>query len=225
MKKSSKIIIISASIVATALALAVAIPFSILGIKTRNMLNSSIFLLKNNAHYSQKVEVNGVNLVTQHVSCGYATIEMLSEFYGKKVSEDELDQKNKGGVSTQSSSGFLKEANRSIEGKEFTMKSYLKHEDFLKEIHDSLSNGNPVAIEWAAKYNNEWTLHFSLVTMLDIGNEKVTVYNPYGYVEDLSLVGGLLPRTSFQAYKNMPIFLQFGFAYGAFHKNTVFYAK
>ena len=33
-----------------------------------------------------------------------------------------------------------------------------------------LKNSNPVAIEWAAKYENEWTLHFSVVSGLDLGN-------------------------------------------------------
>ncbi|MBR5990583.1 MAG: hypothetical protein IK034_01945, partial [Bacilli bacterium] len=44
---------------------------------------------------------------------------------------------------------------------------------------------NPVAIEWAAKYEDEWTLHFSVVSGLDLSNDKVTIYNPYGYIENL----------------------------------------
>ena len=81
-----------------------------------------------------------------------------------------------------------------------------------------------MAIEWAAEYEGEWTLHFSVVTAIDFPCDDVTIYNPYGYTEDLSLKE-FIDRTSFKAYKNMPLFLAFGFAYGAFEKNTIFYAK
>ena len=83
-------------------------------------------------------------------------------------------------ISTSSSNGFLKEINASIPNKEFVMHSYLKNDELLKEIYNSLKNGNPVVIEWAAKYEEEWTLHFSVVSGLDIKNDKVTIYNPYG---------------------------------------------
>ena len=220
MKK--KIIIIS-SIVVLSLALTVAIPFIILGAKTSGLKSDYIYL-KSDDTYSEKVEVDDVELVTQHVSCGYATIEMMSEYYGSKVTEDELQDKNGGGVSTSSSDGFLKEINKSIPTHKFVKHSYLKYDVLLKEIHNSLSLDNPVAIEWAAKYEGEWTLHFSLVTSLDIKNDNVTIYNPYGYIENIGLEE-FIGRTSFKAYKNIPLFLNFGFAFGAFEKNTIFFAK
>ena len=222
MKKKKIVIIISCSVVG-ALALAVAIPFAILGIRTAS-LRADYKYLKDDTKYSTRVEVEGIDLVTQHVSCGYATIEMMSTYYGNKVSEDDLDAKNNGGVSTASSKGFLNEVNASITSKSFVMRNYLKHDALLKEIYDSLQNNDPVAIEWAAKYENEWTLHFSLVTGLDLANDNVTIYNPYGYVENIK-VAEFINRTSFNAYSNIPLFLNFGFAFGAFDKNTIFYAK
>ena len=220
-KKKLTIIIISA-VVAT-LALAVAIPFSILGIRTAS-LKSDYSYLKDDTHYSNKVEIDNIELVTQHISCGYATIEMMSNYYGNKVTEDDLSNKNNGGISTSSSDGFLKEINNSIPTKSFIKRSYLKHDVLLKEIHNSLSNGGPVAIEWAAKYENEWTLHFSLVSGMDLSSDNVTIYNPYGYVENIT-ADEFINRTSFNAYNKMPLFLSFGFAFGAFEKNTIFYAK
>ena len=101
-----KKIITVVSIVVTALVLAILIPFAILGIRTES-LNTDYSYLKNDEEYSVKVEVEGMELVTQHISCGYACIEMLSTYYGNKVSEDELDAKNKGGVSTSSSSSVF----------------------------------------------------------------------------------------------------------------------
>ena len=222
MKKKAKIIIgISCGLVG-ALVLAVVIPFTILGVKTAN-LEKDYSYLKTDANYANKVEVEGLELVTQHVSCGYASIEMISSYYGKKVTEDELDARN-GAVSTASSSGFKNEISKCIPNKEFKMSSYLKHDALLKEIHDSLKAGNPVALEWAAKYENEWTLHFSVIQGLDLGNDNITVYNPYGYIENIH-VDEFINRASFKAYDNIPLFLNFGFAFGAFDKNTIFYAN
>ena len=205
------------------IALAIVVPFGILGIRT-SRLNKDYVYLKTDETYSQKAEVTGLNLVTQHVSCGYASIEMISEYYGKKVSEDDLDKKNNGAVSTASTGGFLKEINASIEGKDFIKKTYLANDEYLKEIHSALSNNSPVAIEWAAKFEDEWTLHFSVVTAIDLGNDQITIYNPYGYIENINSEE-FISRTTFKAYKNLPLFLNFGFAFGAFDKNTLFYAK
>ena len=224
MKKKPKIIVICITSFLFVLVLALVIPFTILGVKTSKM-NKDYSYLKTDNEYSQKVEITNLNLVTQHISCGYATIEMLSNFYGNKVTEDDLDSKNNGAVSTSSTDGFLKEINASIPSKEFVKKTYLTNDDYLKEIHDSLAKNNPVAIEWAALFEEkEWTLHFSIVSGLDLANNQVTIYNPYGYIESIS-ADEFIGRTSFKAYKNLPLFLNFGFAFGAFHKNTLFYAK
>ena len=223
MKKKTKIIIIvSVSAFVLSLGLAVAIPFTVLGVKTSN-LKADYSYLKEDTSYKEKVEVTGLELVTQHVSCGYASIEMISTYYGSPVTEDDLDARN-GAISTASTEGFLKEIKKSIPSKKFIKRTYLKHDKLLKEIHNSLKNYNPVAIEWAAKYENEWTLHFSVVSGLDLENDVVTVYNPYGYIENVT-TKEFINRTTFNAYKNMPLFLNFGFAFGAFHKNTIFYAE
>ena len=221
MKKKKVIISIILGLVAT-LGLVVAIPFTILGVKTSN-LKSDYSYLKEDAQYQEKVEVAGLELVTQHVSCGYASIEMISTYYGNRVSEDELDARN-GAVSTSSTDGFLKEINRSIVSKTFVKETYLKHDELLKSIYNSLKKNNPVAIEWAAKYEGEWTLHFSVVNGLDLKNDNVTIYNPYGYIENVS-TEEFIKRTTFKAYEHMPLFLKFGFAFGAFDKNTIFYAE
>ena len=221
MKKKKIIISIILGTVAS-LGLVVAIPFTILGIKTSS-LKSDYTYLKEDAQYQEKVEVSGLELVAQHVSCGYASIEMISTYYGNRVSEDDLDARN-GAISTSSTNGFLKEINKTITSKTFVKETYLKHDQLLKRIYDSLKKNNPVAIEWAAKYENEWTLHFSVVSGLDLKNDNVTIYNPYGYIENVS-TEEFINRTTFKAYEHMPFFLKFGFAFRAFDKNTIFYAK
>ena len=221
--KKSKIIICISSVVVSALALAVAIPFAILGIRTGN-LKADYSYLKTDENYSTKVSVEGIELKEQEISCGYATIEMLSNYYGNKVDEKELETRNNGAITTASSDGFLKEVNKTIPNKQFIKRSYLRNDTLLKEIHRSLKNNDPVALEWAALYQEEWTLHFSLISALDIQNDNIQIYNPYGYIEDIS-INEFIDRASFKAYKNMPMFLSFGFAFGAFEKNTIFYAK
>ena len=207
--------------VSSALVLAVLIPFMIFGIRTASIKKSYTYL-KDDPVYSEKKEVAGVELVKQEISCGYATIEMMSTFYRSKISEKELSDKNKGAITTSSSDGFLKELRKSIPEQKFAKYSYLNNDVLLKEICIALSDNRPVALEWAAKYENEGTLHFSLVTSIDIKNDNVTVYNPYGYIENIT-IDEFISRTSFEAYKNIPLFLNFGFAFGAFEKNTIFY--
>ena len=220
MKKKKKIaIIISASIVAT-LALAVAIPFTVLGIRSSVIDNSYTYLFKDNKIVDKKIE--GVPLVKQDISCGYAIIEMLSSYYGKTVTEEELYDKNNKGISTATTSGFVKEINRTIEGANYTSKEYLKNDQLLLNINKSLVNDKPVAVEWAAKLDNEWTLHWSIVTGMD--QEKVYVNNPYGYIEEISYEE-FISRTTFKAFENMHIGYHFGFAFGLFSKNTIIVSK
>ena len=222
MKKKSLVLIISAGLVG-ALTLGVGVPFVIFGVRSTSIDNEYAYL-KDDQNYNTKVEVTGLNLKKQDVSCGYATIEMMSEYYGNKVDEITLSIRNEGAITTQSSNGFLKEINKTISNQEFVKKSYLKNDELLKDIYNSLKKDNPVAIEWAAKYEDEWTLHFSIVSGVDLINDNITVYNPYGYIENISSKE-FIERTSFKAYENLPFFLAFGFAYGAFEKNTIFYVK
>ena len=222
MKKKKKILLIIGMVVLI-LVLVITIPFSILLIRSSTLQKDYLYL-KDDETFSAKVEINNLKLVEQHISCGYATIEMISSYYGNRISEDDLSNKNKGAISTSSSAGFLKEINNSIPNRKFIKRSYLANDALLKEIHASLALTNPVAIEWAAQYENEWTLHFSVVSGLDIANDNVTINNPYGYIENISL-DEFISRTSFKAYKNMPFFLSFGFAFGAFEKNTIFFAQ
>ena len=214
-----KILVFFVSLICLIL-LTILISFIVLSVKTTN-LKTDYEYLKLDENYKEEVKAEDINLVTQKISCGYACIEMVSSFYGSIVTEDDLDNKNKS-ISTSSSNGFLKEINASIPNKEFVMHSYLKNDELLKEIYNSLKNGNPVVIEWAAKYEEEWTLHFSVVSGLDIYNDKVTIYNPYGYIEQITL-DEFISRMSFSAFQKMPLFLNFGFAFGAFRKNTIFY--
>ncbi len=221
MKTRFKVMIVSLSALTALLLAGVAAPLTVYGIRSARLHDDYSSLAE---EYKTKVEITDLGLIKQEISCGYACIEMVSSYYGNKITEAELSEKNNGAITTSSTNGFLVEISKTLPNKTFVKNTYLKDSAFLKEIHISLSKRNPVVIEWAAKYENEWTLHYSVVTSIDIGNDLIKVNNPYGYIEELK-IKEFLDRTSFDAYKGMPFFLTFGFAYNAFHKNALIHVK
>ena len=213
--KKKKIALIASFSLLGALLLTLAIPFSVYGIKSSRIDVPYSYLMEEGKIEEKKLDVP---LVKQEISCGYAIIEMLSSFYGNPVSEEDLYSKNKQTVSTSTTSGFVKEINETIQGVSYSSKEYLKNDELLLTINRSLLKEKPVAVEWAAKLNGEWTLHWSIVTGMDL--QRVFVNNPYGYQEEISY-DEFLSRTSFKAFESMNLGYQFGFAFGLFSKNTV----
>ena len=170
--------------------------------------------------FSAPVQVEGVKVITQDVSCGYAVIEMFSTWQGGSITEESLFDEY-GSVVTSTGQSFCDEMNKQFPNYQTTMHKNLADSELLAEVYHGLESGVPVPVEWAAKFGDEWTLHYSLVTGMDVRGDKVTVANPYGYVEELP-IGEFLQRTSFEAYEGMPLFLKLGFAFGIFEQNTVF---
>lgn len=191
----------------------------ILQIRT-NAISDDYSSVYGNEKYQTPVLIEGVNVIKQDVSCGYAVIEMFSSWSGHSVTEKSLyDQYGK--VVTSTGNAFCKEMNKQFPEYWTTICKYLKNTELIDAVYESLSDGIPVPFEWAALYGDEWTLHYSLIIGADIPADKITVANPYGYFEEIS-VAELLDRTSFKAYENMPLFLKLGFAFRIFEKNTVF---
>ena len=190
-----------------------------LQIRTHTVLDdySSVY---ENEKYQTPIMIDGVNVIRQDVSCGYAVLEMFSSWSGHSVTEKSLyDQYGK--VVTSTGKAFCKEMNKQFPEYTTTICKYLKNTELIDAVYENLSNGIPVPFEWAALYGDEWTLHYSLIIGADIPADRITVANPYGYYEELT-VSELLNRTSFEAYEKMPLFLKLGFAFGFFEKNTVF---
>ena len=190
-----------------------------LRIQTQKILTdySSVF---ENDKYKTPVYVGGVNVITQDVSCGYACIQMFSAWNGGHVTEKSLYDAY-GKVITSTGKKFCDEMNKQFPEYKTTMHKYVRNAELIDLMYDNLATGIPVPFEWAAKYGDEWTLHYSLLVGMDIPNNKITIANPYGYVEEIT-VEELLSRTSFEAYENMPLFFKMAFAIGIFEKNTVF---
>lgn len=190
-----------------------------LQVKTNAILND-ISDIRNNEKYATPVYIDGIEVITQDVSCGYAVIEMFSEWNGQTITEESLYNEY-GRVVTSTGNAFCEEMNKLFPEYTTSIHKYLSNTELIDEVYDNLSRGIPVPFEWAAMLENDWTLHYSLIVGADIPNDKITVANPYGYYEELS-VNDFLERTSFKAYKNMPLYLQLGFAFGIFEKNTIF---
>ena len=196
-----------------------AVALGILQIRTNRMMDdySSVY---ENEKYQTPVMIDGVDVIKQDVSCGYAVLEMFSSWSGHSVTEKSLyDQYGK--VVTSTGRAFCREMNKQFPEYTTTICKYLKNTELIDAVYENLSNGIPVPFEWAALYGDDWTLHYSLIIGADIPADKITVANPYGYYEELT-VAELLNRTSFEAYEKMPLFLRLGFAFGIFEKNTVF---
>ena len=203
------------------LALAILVAGLLLGLQLRTsaMMDdySSVY---QDEKYRAPVYVEGIRAIKQEVSCGYAVIEMFSAWCGKDVTEESLYSEY-GKVVTSTGGKFCEEMNKRFPEYKTTIHKYLKNTELIDAVYNNLASGVPVPFEWAALYGDVWTLHYSLLVGMDIPGDKVTIANPYGYYEEISL-SEFLRRTSFEAYENMPLFLQMGFAIGVFEKNTVF---
>ena len=193
-----------------------------LQIKT-NEINDDFSGVYTEEKYRTPVYVEGVEVIEQDVSCGYAVIEMFSSWVGSGITEESL-YRQYGKVVTSTGQSFCDEMNKQFPTYTTGIYKYLKNTELIDLAYGSLSRGMPVPIEWAALYGEEWTLHYSLLVGADIPADRITVANPYGYYEELT-VGEFLARTRFDAYEKMPLFLKLGFAFGIFEKNTVFIVR
>ena len=198
------------------------VALAICEIRTRLMQDdySSIY---DNEKYQTPIIIENVKVITQDISCGYAVIEMFSAWNGGDVTEESLYNQY-GKVVTSTGNKFCQEMNKQFPEYKTEIHKYLKNTEFIDIMYDSLAAGMPVPFEWAALYGDQWTLHYSLIVGADIPNDKITVANPYGYYEEIT-VEELLARTSFEAYEDMPLFMKMGFAIGLFEKNTIYSVK
>ena len=174
-----------------------------------------------NTKYEKAIMIDNISVIKQDISCGYAVIEMFAKYLNNDIVTESYLYDTYGKVVTSTGKSFAIEMNKQFKDYHTVMYKYLKNTDFIDKVYNILASGMPVPFEWAAKYDEKWTLHYSLIIGIDIPNDKVTVANPYGYLEEIT-IKELLDRTSFNAYENMPLFFKLGFAFNVFEKNTLF---
>lgn len=170
--------------------------------------------------YKTPITIENVEVIQQDISCGYAVIEMFSFWNGGNLTEEDLYDEY-GKTITSTGQKFCNEMNKQFPEFKTEIHKYVTNTEFIDIMYDTLASGKLVPFEWAALYGDEWTLHYSLIIGADIPNNKVTVANPYGYYEELTLEE-LFKRTSFEAYSPMPLFMKMGFAIGMFEKTLFF---
>jgi hypothetical protein len=175
--------------------------------------------------YKTPVAVNGIEVIKQEISCGYACIELLARWQGKDISEDILFAQNDGKITTAMGNGFVNELNKQIPEFHTTKYFNLKNTELIDKVYTSLENHIPVPFEFAAPYtdgdSSVWTLHFAIITALDIENDIITITNPYGYMETYTL-NDFLQATRYDSYENMEFYFRLGFLVGIFTKNTIY---
>lgn len=218
-KSKSKIFTAILGSIICVLCCTLAVAFIILQIRT-NSISDDYSLIYKNEKYKTPVYIDNIDVIKQKVSCGYAVIEMCSAWAGQNVTEDSLYNEY-GKVVTSTGKSFCNEMNKKFPDYNIKMHKYLNNTELIDTVYESLSSGAPVPFEWAAQYENEWTLHYSLIIGMDITNDTVKIANPYGYYEEIS-INEFLERTSFEAFSDMPFFFRLAFAFGIFEKNTIF---
>lgn len=185
MKKSVKILIVAICSIIIVVGVILAIAFSVLAIKTKN-IDNDFSAIYTNEKYNNAIQIDGINVIKQEISCGYAVIEMFSRWDGGNITEESLFNQY-GKVVTSTGKSFCNEFNKQFPDYNTKIYKWLKNTELIDKVYESLNNGIPVPCEWAAKFNDEWTLHYSLIIGLDIQNDKVSIANPYGYIETLSI--------------------------------------
>ena len=168
-------------------------------------------------------------VIRQKRSCGYACIEMLSEYLDSElITEESLYEANGKKITASTTGGFFSELTKQFPGYKITQYKNLKNSELIDKIYESLKNGMPVICAYAAVDKqdenanaNIWTVHSGIVVGMDLREDEITVVNPYGYTEIYTL-NDFLKATRFESYENMGFSLNLGFAAEIYTKNTVY---
>lgn len=219
--KRGLIILMSVIIVISLIVIAMFIKQAIID----NRIDDDISLVYTNEKYKTPVSVNGIEVIKQDVSCGYACIELLALWQGKDITENTLFAQNDGKITTAMGNGFVNEVNEQFPEFHTSKYSNLTNSELLDKVYKSLEKGIPVPFEFAALYSDDgkdvWTLHFAIITAMDVNADEITISNPYGYTETYTLKE-FLQSTRYDSYENMEFFFKVGFAAGVFKKNTIY---
>ena len=196
------------------------------------MINDNVNSLSHNVKYKNPANINYVPLIKQKINCGYACIEMLSEYLGGNgaLTEESLFEGNNGKITTVTSNGLYAEIKKQFPEHKVTHYKNLKNSELINRIYESVSNGMPVIFSFASvdmsldettDAPSDWTLNYGIVSGIDLPNDEITVINPYGYVETYSM-NDFLRATRFESYEEMEFYLKLGFAVGMYSKNTIY---
>ena len=190
-----------------------------------NKINDDISAFYTDGKHKTPVTIDGLGVINQEVSCGYACLELLARWQGIDITERTLLVQNDGKITTAMGNGFVNEMNTQFPEFHTIKYSNLTNSELLELVYRSLERGMPVPFEFAALYSSDgkkvWTLHFAIITSMDVGADEITISNPYGYMETYTL-SDFLQATRYDNYENMEFYFRIGFAAGVFTKNTIY---
>ena len=123
--RTGKRLLMIAAVIAGVIVAAGAIELTALQIRTKAVLDDYSPVYENEK-YQKPIMIEGINVIEQNVSCGYAVIEMFSSWNGSQITEQSLyDQYGK--VVTSTGKAFCKEMNKQFPDHHTTMYRYLKN--------------------------------------------------------------------------------------------------
>lgn len=173
----------------------------------------------------RSVRIEGVKLIAQPdaFTCGITAIATtVSYLTGVDVTPQSLiDKYSLGG-------GMKSEQFRDLLSKELPNLSVLyaggmDDSTLLSTIHGQLTQGFPVPVFFGAEnpYNKPWyDFHASVVTGMDLDQQKVFIANAYGYAEEISLLE-FLNRMSYRGGSKYPFVQRAVTRLGLMDKNAV----
>jgi predicted double-glycine peptidase len=178
--------------------------------------------------YQKSIELENFPVYGQlySYSCGPTTISMVYSYLEKPKSEKdllrELDLENrKKGMLPKT---FLKYIRQSLKGYSVNLENNITDSQVLTLIYSQLEKGIPVPVYFSTI--NHWDkpnydTHFSVVTGIDIREEKVIIANAYGFREKVN-IKDFLDSMKYENYKKKPLYLAFSVFFEIIKKNNIY---
>jgi len=192
------------------------------------IINDNAGSITHNVKYRNPQKLDDVPLLELKITCGYTSIEMAARYLGyDNVTEKSMYEENGKKITTSTNGGFYNEIKKQLTKHSVTRYDYLKNTEIIDRIYESLKNKMPVIFCFAAQNKNldkserGWVLHYGVIVGIDVLNDRITVNDPYGYIDTYS-IKDFLAATRFDSYENMKFHIKLGFTFGLFTKNTVY---
>ena len=142
-------------------------------------------------------------------TCAYASVSMITSFFGSKVHEETLLNEFPPGFLGATPSKIVKTFNKYLPG--FNVRYEIKRKkNLLSFIEAKLKAGIPVPFIYLTEdhFNKpHLTSHYSVITGIDTENKKLIIANPFGY-EQVTDINEMLKSMAFKIKGPMPFVLK-----------------
>jgi hypothetical protein len=174
----------------TALLLALFLIYVLLPVDTEVYLNDNSISDAIGSLHPRKIELNGISVKEQpdSTTCGITIVTVMSNYFNCTDYEvsDLLNKHNSKGTTDAAELLQLE-----LPGREVNFISNVTNDKMIRDIHASLSRGNPIAVYFGAPnpYNKPYfDSHGSVIYGINLDSKTITIANSYGFSEEISLV-------------------------------------